>query len=131
MLHLIYSNFIDLIICGDFSTDYLNNSSQKQLLNSLLATYCLHSMIQFSIRIHNNSAAAIGNIFINTFKYNNFTVYPWINGMSDHDAQIIVLHNITTFQVDNHFHFMRKFITSSALEFKIQLTYESWDKVFA
>jgi len=123
MLHLVYSNSIDLIICGDFTTDYLNNSSQKQLLNSLLATYCLHSMIQFSTRIHDNSASALGNIFINTFKYNNFNVYPWINGMSDHDAQIIVLHNITTLKVNNHFYFMRKFITSSVLELNMQLTY--------
>ena len=122
MLNSIYSNSIDLIICGDFTTDYLNNSSQKQLINSLLATYCLHSMIQFSTRIHNNSASAIGNIFINTFKYNNFTIYPWINGMLDHDAQIIVLHNIIILKVDNHFYFMRKFITSSVLEFNIQLT---------
>jgi len=115
IFHLIYSNSIDLIIYGDYTTDYLNNSSQKQLLNSRLATYCLHSMIQFSTRIHNNSASAIDNIFINTFKYNNFTVYPWINGMSDHDAQIIVLHNIITLKADNHFYFMRKFITSSVL----------------
>jgi len=131
MFHSIYSNSIDLIICGDFTTDYLNNSSQKQLLNSLLATYCLHSMIQFSTRIHNNSASAIGNIFINIFKYKSFTVYQWINGMTDHDAQIIVLQNITTLKADNHFYFMRKFITSSVLEFNIQLTYESCDNVFA
>ena len=70
MLHSNYSNSTDLIICGDFTTDYLNNSSQKQLLNSLLATYCLHNTIQFSTRIHNNSVSAVGNIFINTFKYN-------------------------------------------------------------
>jgi len=51
--------------------------------------------------------------------------------MSDHDAQIIVLHNITTLKADNYFYFMRKFITSSVLEFNIQLTYESCDNIFA
>ena len=87
-------------------------------------------MIQFSTRIHNNSPSAIGSIFINTLTYKSFTVYPWINGTSDHDAQIIVLHNITTLKADNHIYFMRKFITSSVLEFNMQLTYESCDNVF-
>jgi hypothetical protein len=49
--------------------------------------------------------------------------------MSDHDAQIIVLHNITNLNVDNHFYFTRKFNISSILEFNIQLAYESWDNV--
>jgi hypothetical protein len=39
MLDLMYSISIDVIVCGDFNVDYLNNSSQKQLLNSLLASY--------------------------------------------------------------------------------------------
>ena len=58
MLNSVYSNSIDLIIFGDFNIDYLNNYSQKQLLNSLVASYCLHSMIHFATRIHNNSASA-------------------------------------------------------------------------
>ena len=36
----------------------------------------------------------IDNIFINTVNLNKFSVYPGINGLSDHDAQIIVLHDI-------------------------------------
>jgi hypothetical protein len=88
-------------------------------------------MIQFSTRIQIHSVSAFEDIFINTFKYNKFTVYLWINGKSDHDAQIIVLHNITTLNVDNHSYFMRKFNTSSVLESKIQLTYDSWGNVFA
>jgi len=46
----------------------------------------------------------------------------WINCMQDDDAQIIVLHNITILNVENHFYFTRKFNTSSVLEFNIQLT---------
>jgi hypothetical protein len=33
-------------------------------------------------------------MFINTYKFTNFTVYPIINGLSDHDAQNLILHNI-------------------------------------
>jgi hypothetical protein len=40
---------------------------------------------------------------MNTVKYNNFMVYPIINGMSDHDTQIIILHDITVVSDITHF----------------------------
>jgi len=55
----------------------------------------------------------------------------WVNGMSDHDIQVIVSHNITTLSTDNHFYFRSKFNRTSVLEFNIQLMYKSWDNVFA
>ena len=85
-------------------------------------SYCLHSTVQFPKRFHNNSASNIDSTFTNTFKFNKITVYMWINCMQDDDAQIIVLHNITILNVENHFYFTRKFNTSSVLEFNIQLT---------
>jgi len=36
----------------------------------------------------------IDNIFINKFKNENYSVYPLINGLSDHDAQVLSLFNI-------------------------------------
>jgi len=109
LLNSISSNSMELIICGNFNINFLNNTTQKQLLNSLLATCGLYSTVQFSTRICNNSISTINNIFINIVKYNNFIVYPFVNGMSDHDAQIIVLHDITLPNNNNYFHFTRNF----------------------
>ena len=100
---------MELIISGKFNINFLNNITYKQLLNSLLATYGLYSTVQFPTRICNNSISTIDNIFINIVKYNNFTVYPFVNGKSDHDAQIIVLHDITIPNDNNYFHFTRNF----------------------
>ena len=86
---------------------FFNNTTNKQLLNSLLATYGLYSTVQFPTRIHNNSVSTIDNIFINIVKYNNFIVYPLINGMSDHDAQIIVLHDIFIPHDNKYFYYTR------------------------
>ena len=45
--------------------------------------------------MHSNSASGIDNIFINKGKNKNYTICPFINELSDHDGQIITLHNIT------------------------------------
>jgi hypothetical protein len=45
-----------------------------------------------STRISNKSSIAIDNIFVD--KSRNYTVYPLINGLSDHDAQLIVFNNV-------------------------------------
>jgi hypothetical protein len=74
LLNSISRNSMELIICGDFKINFLNYTTHKQLLNSDLATYGLHSTVQFPTRIHNNFVSTIDNIFINTDKYNNFIV---------------------------------------------------------
>ena len=72
----------------------------------------------------------IDNILINTTKY-NFTIYPMINGMSDHDAQIIILYDITMVNDSSHFYFTRKLNETSVLDFNLKLSYESWEDVFS
>jgi hypothetical protein len=42
---------------------------------------------------------AIDNIIIDKLKYENCSIHPLVNGLSDHDAQIITINNIT---VDKH-----------------------------
>ena len=131
LLNCISINSLELIICGDFNVNFLENTTHKQLLNSLLATYGLYSTIQFPTRIINSSASTIDYIFINTVKFSDLILYPLINGVSDHDAQIIVLHDIIIQNESNYFYSARKFNKSLALDFNIKLTYKSWDSVFS
>ena len=63
-----YNNTVDIILCGDFNINYFNHNQNKQALNSLLTSYSLYSIIDFSTRIYNNSHTMIDNIFINKFK---------------------------------------------------------------
>jgi hypothetical protein len=51
--------------------------------------------------------------------------------MSDHDAQIIVLHDIIIPNDNNYFYYTRKFNKLLVFDFNFKLTYESWDKVFS
>lgn len=75
-LNIIYNNTTNIIICGDFNINYLHETNNKQLLNSLVASYSLHSAVQFPTRIQDNFHNLIENIFINTFKHDEFSVYP-------------------------------------------------------
>jgi exonuclease III len=40
-LNQVYNNTVDIILCGNFNINYLNNNQNKQALNSLLTSYSL------------------------------------------------------------------------------------------
>jgi hypothetical protein len=63
----------------------------------------------------------VNTIFINIVKYNNFIVYPLVNGMSDYVAQIVVIHDIIIPNDDNYFYYTRKFNKSLFLDFNFKL----------
>ena len=62
---------------------------------------------------------------------NNFTVYPCINGLSDHDAQIIVLHDIVLMKHEKQLSFYRRFNAEAVMDLNIKLSYESWEDVLS
>ena len=121
---------IEIIICGGININYLIHSTYKQLLDSLLTSYSLSSTVQFPTRIQNKSQSAIDNIFINTFKFNSFTVYPIINDLSDHDAQSILIHNIFEQNSHSNFYFNQKIDKPSIRDFNTKLSYETWENIF-
>jgi len=77
---------------GDININYLENCTKRQQLDSVLPTYNLNGTVHFPARITNGSVSAICNTFID--KARNYTISPFINGTSDHDAQLITLNNI-------------------------------------
>jgi endonuclease/exonuclease/phosphatase family metal-dependent hydrolase len=85
-----YKTSTNLILFGDLNINYLNDNSRKHLLDSLLASFSLFSTVKFPTRNFNNSCTLIDNIYTNTHRH-DFSVHPLINGLSDHDAQIITL----------------------------------------
>ena len=57
-------------------------------------------------------------------------MYPVINGLSDHDAQIIALTNITTSIPKQSFTLIRKIDDNAIKKFAYLLSYENWENVF-
>jgi hypothetical protein len=99
----------------------------------LLLSFNIFSIINFPTRSYNNSISLIDNIFINHFRSGKYLVYPMINGLFDHDAQLLIIKNIRVclqtykYKISN----TRIFNNQSLLNLKIQLSYETWDDVFS
>jgi hypothetical protein len=55
---------------------------------------------------------------------------PFVNGLSDHDAQILTLKNINKQNQIHYTHTIRKMNKYSTTEFMTNLSYESWDNIF-
>ena len=72
----------------------------------------------------------IDNIFINKFKNEICSVYSLINGLSDHDAQVLTLPNIILPDDRHEFYFYRKITERSLNEFQMSISYEAWENVF-
>jgi hypothetical protein len=56
----------------------------------------LVSVVNFPARVKNNSRSAIGNISLGTTQFGMYTSCPTVNGLSDHDAQILELHAVNS-----------------------------------
>jgi len=121
---------LKFIICGDININYLSDGDRKRQLDAMLLTYGLASIVYFPTRSQGFSSTAIDNIFIDTNQLMNYSVSPLYNGLADHDAQLLILHDIHL-QLHNHCTYTtRSFNTYSVEEFKSRLSYESWGNIF-
>jgi hypothetical protein len=72
----------------------------------------------------------INSIFIDNLKFSNYTVFPLLNGLSDHDAQLLIIKDINLQSQGHYVYTTRNINNYSINEFKIDISYETWDCVF-
>ena len=130
ILNRLYNNALNIIICGDININYLENSKNKLLLDSLLASYNLHNVVDIPTRITHNSLSAIDKIFINKHINIDFSIQSCPYGLSDHDAQILILNDIQILKPPAQHLTRRKINDFTISEFQLNLSHESWDNVF-
>jgi len=130
VLQTIYSPKLHLIICGDVNINYLNESENKNKLDNLLLSYNLTTTINFPTRVQNDSATAIDNIFIDVSQFENYTVTPIINGMSDHDAQLLMISTDYSHVPLHKLKTTRKINKHTISDFLNKLSCESWNTIF-
>jgi len=88
----------------------------------------LTSIVNFPTRIVDKSITRIDNIFIEGTR--NYTIKPHINGLSDHDAQILTIFNFFVPIVNSDSYYIRSINRNTIAEFQLQLSWERWDEVF-
>ena len=87
----LYTLTLQIIICGDININYLMERKKKNQLDNLLLSYNLTSIINFPMRIQNTYATAIDNIFNDISQFESYTTTPILNGLSDHDDQLLII----------------------------------------
>jgi len=125
----LFSSTLDIIICGDININYLTDNARKRELEALLKTYNLTSIVNFTTRTQQKSATAIDNIFIDATRIGNYTVYPIINGMSDHDAQSKTFHISNPKPPTLKRMLIRSINEHTINDFPLKLSYETWDTI--
>jgi hypothetical protein len=90
VLQLVYTPALH-IICGDINIIYLADNEKKRQTDNLLLMYNLTAIVNFPTRINNTSASVKYNIFMDTSRLEDFLVTPFLNDLSDHDAQILTI----------------------------------------
>jgi hypothetical protein len=96
---------------------------------TMLATFNLTGTVHFQTRITNGSISAIDNICID--KTRNYSINPFINGMSDHDTQVITLKNIfLQKRLVYETQYLRSINRITINRFPTKLSYETWNNIF-
>jgi mRNA deadenylase 3'-5' endonuclease subunit Ccr4 len=84
--------------------------------------------VDFPTRKTKDSGTAIDNIFIDFSRLNSFQVFPFINGLSDNEAQYLCINNIFKCQSGINTLVKKRLITKSGVPTFIELLkIESWD----
>jgi exonuclease III len=122
---------INLILAGDFNVNFMTDSIKRNHLTSLLETYNLEYIVTFPTRVTTRSGSAIDNIFLDRSKYNNFTIRPFYNGLSDHDALMLTLYTHSSKALKStKTRIGRNYCMESIHNFKLNLSFESWESIF-
>lgn len=84
--------------------------------------------MNFPTRITQTSTSLIDNIFID--KNINYSISPYINGLSDHDAQLLILPDVTQIKIPPRYILRRSFDEVNAANFRWTLSHETWEEIF-
>jgi phosphoribosyl-dephospho-CoA transferase len=92
-------------------------------------TFNLTQVVDFPTRTVNNNGTLIDNMFLDMTIYDKIQVKPFINGLSDHDAQIICL-NIGSQQSVSKKKKTRLINEQTIKYFQTLLKDETWNTVY-
>jgi exonuclease III len=130
VLNKLYSISTNIILCGDININYLDKRNDRIQLDSSLATYSLYNTVNFPTRVGSKYFMAIDGIFIDKYKLNNYSVITVVNGLSNHDAQLLLLNNIKIKYSNPRCCAICQINKVNMDNFKPNLSYELWEEIF-
>jgi hypothetical protein len=119
---------MEFILCDDLNINYIGTNNKKTQLDNFLSTYNLTGTVHFPTRVTNTSISTIDNIFVDS--RSDYTIKPYINGLSDQDAQLLMLNNLAQPSSIIKPVYIRSINNHAIAEFHSLLSWEEWDSVF-
>ena len=90
----------ELVICGDFNIKFYKESILNQQTAFPFQSYNMFQAINFPTRIGKVYSSAFDKIFVKCHRINSHYVLPIINGLSDHEAEHLVLNDVFNYDKD-------------------------------
>ena len=118
----------EIILCGDFNIDFSVNNHKKTQLENFLYSFNLIGTVYFPTRITSTTSSTIDNFFIG--KHINYSISPYINGLSDHDGQLFILGDSMKRNKLKRYLYKRDINDMTIANFQYNLTMEGWNEIF-
>jgi len=67
-----------------------------------------------------NSHTAIDSVFVDTSTIGKYNLYPAINGLSDHDAQLLIINKVQKQEKECHTYIKRKINKHTIADFQFK-----------
>jgi len=123
---------MELFICGDFNIKFYKESILNQQITLPFQSYNLYQAINFPTTIGKVYSSAFDNIFVYCGRINSHCLLPIINGLSDHEAQYLVLNYVFNLHKDKKQSFRTRTLPKEAItEFQNTLINENLDKSYS
>jgi hypothetical protein len=119
---------MEFILCGDLNINHIGTNIIKTQLENLLSMYNLTATVHFSTRITNTSLSTGDNVFVD--RRSSYNIKPYINGLSDHDAQLTTLNDLVQPICITKPSYIRNINKYTLAEFHLLLSWEQWEDVF-
>jgi hypothetical protein len=127
-LQKLYNKKYNIIICGNVNVNGLIDNNRRSQLDAVLHSYNLAGIVKFPTGIGLNSHTTTDNVFIDPSTTGKDDLYPLINGLSDHDAQLLILNKGQ--EKEYHTYISRKINKCTIADFRLKLSHETWEPVF-
>jgi hypothetical protein len=99
-------------------------------LDAILHSYNLTGIVEFPTRFGLKSQTAIDNVFIDISTIGNYELYPLIDGLSNHDAQMLILNKGRKKEKECYTYTKRKINRYTTADFLLNLSYGTWEQEF-
>jgi hypothetical protein len=101
------------------------DKKRRSQLDVVLHSYNLAAIIKFPTRFGLNSHTAT-----DTSTSGKYDLYPLINGLTDHVAQLLILNKGQKKENECHTYIKRKINKYTIADFQMKFSHETWELVF-